>query len=96
MIGVGTMPLPAKPLSNIQKEMLKVLSDGLPHKKIELHACLADDLGSMKNIHAHITFIRKHLREKGQDIICEFFKRKIHYRHVKLLRGITANHNEKS
>ncbi len=87
---------PLKPLSQIQLAMLKVLSDGLPHKKKELHACLFDDLGSMKNIHAHITSIRKHLRTKGQDVICEYFKRKIHYRHVKLLRGVTANHNQKS
>ena len=68
-----------------EQKMLAILADGLPHTQEELHACLYDDLGRLGNIHMHISNIRKILRPCGESIICEFFRRKRWYRHVRLL-----------
>jgi hypothetical protein len=73
------------PLQPIQIKMLDVLSDGLPHSRKELHACLSDPMVDMAAIRVHICHIRKVLRPRGQDIVCELKHRKIHYRHVRLL-----------
>jgi DNA-binding winged helix-turn-helix (wHTH) protein len=64
-----------------QAKILSVLADGESHAREEIHACLPDDLGSLENIHAHISTIRKRLREQGQDIVCE---RVVRYRLVKV------------
>lgn len=72
-------------LTPIQRKMMVIMADGLPHSREELHGCLADDLGPLSNIYAHISIIRKHLRPKGHDIICEIHNRSVHYRHVRLL-----------
>lgn len=68
-----------------QQAMLKVLSDGMPHTREELHACLPDNLGALSNIRAHIANIRKALRPIGQDVVCELFRGTIHYRQIRLL-----------
>lgn len=74
-----------------QSAMLDVLADGMPHTRMELHACLDDELGPLSNICMHISNIRKILRPKGQDIVCELVHvtikggSKIQYRHVRLL-----------
>ena len=68
-----------------QRAMLDVLADGLPHTREELHACLPDELGVIGNIRPHITAIRKVLRPRGQDIICETAYRRTRYRHVRML-----------
>lgn len=67
------------------KRMLEVLSDGLPHSRLEMHACLYDELGDIENIHYHISTLRKHLRKKGEDILIQIISRRPHYRHVRLL-----------
>jgi hypothetical protein len=68
-----------------QARMLKVLSDGMPHHRDELKACLHDELGSVSNIKAHLTAIRARLRRSGQDIVCQFHNGRYYYRHVVLL-----------
>lgn len=71
----------------VQLKMLEVLSDGRPHTKEELHACLADELGPLRNICAHITGIRKQLQRRGEDIECiaPAKGRRTMYRHIRLL-----------
>jgi len=69
----------------VQRRMLEVLADGRPHTPLELHACLVDELGPVSNIKFHLTTIRKKLRPRGEDIICEIHNRKMHYRHVRLI-----------
>lgn len=71
-----------------QKKLLAVLADGLPHSREELHACLWDEAGPLSNIQVHLSTIRKQLRLKGQDIVCEICHRAIHYRHVKLISTV--------
>lgn len=68
-----------------QRAILQVLSDGLPHRREELHACLPDELGPQRNIRAHITAIRKILRPRGEDVVCEYGRFGFGYRHVRLL-----------
>ena len=76
-------------LSHVQQKMLAVLSDGLPHHRSELHACLWDDQGPIGNIKPHLNMIRKVLRPKGEDIVCIFLHRRICYRHIRLLASAT-------
>ena len=68
-----------------QLKMLSILSDGMPHTRQELHSCLPDELGPLSNIRIHIHNIRKSLRSKGEDIVCETTGRALFYRHVRLL-----------
>lgn len=72
-------------LSATQRAMLHVLSDGLPHRRAELHACLPDELARQQAVNVHLTRIRKYLLPHGQTIICELVNRSISYRHVRLL-----------
>lgn len=73
--------------SPTQTKILRVLSDGMPHSRHELHACLDDPLSNLKALWFHICMMRKTLRPKGEDIICEYCSRSYYYRHVRLLSG---------
>lgn len=68
----------------VQRRILKVLADGEPHDRAELHACLVDDLGPLSNIRVHLTRLRKKLRPQGQDIRCEMLGGQVYYRQVRL------------
>lgn len=68
-----------------QSAILDILSDGLRHGKDELCACLSDELSAKDNLKFHISNIRKVIRPRGEDILCEFYRRARHYRHVRLL-----------
>lgn len=72
-----------------QRKMLAVLADGLPHSRHELKACLYDDQGHYSNVRVHLSSIRQKIRPRGQDIICEYYKRTLYYRHVRLLASAT-------
>ncbi len=71
----------------IQRKMLAILADGMPHRKQELFACLSvsDDQIPWSNIRRHMTPLRKHLRPKGHDIICMLIDGSWQYRLVRLL-----------
>jgi hypothetical protein len=75
----------AKGFTPTQTAMLKVLSDGMPHSKAELHACLPDELSRPNSILRHLVDIRKVLRPRGQDVLCEYRDRARFYRWVRLL-----------
>lgn len=68
-----------------EQRMLKILSDGFPHHKSELQVCLPDNLGDITNIRAHLSFLRKKLRPKGEDILCELCRGEAYYRWVRIL-----------
>lgn len=67
-----------------QLRFLAVLSDGMPHSREELAACCVED-AHRNNVASHVHILRKKLRLKGEDIICEFSRRRGLYRHVRLL-----------
>lgn len=71
----------------IQTRMLRVLADGLPHRRKELWQCLQDELAPMSLINQHIMLMRAKLRMIQQDIVCELNGRTILYRHVQHLNG---------
>jgi len=74
----------------IQTRMLKVLSDGELHTREELHECLDDELGPLRNVAAHLTALRKRIRPTGCDILCQYLNRKFFYRLVILHQGKRA------
>jgi DNA-binding SARP family transcriptional activator len=69
-----------------QRRILEVLADGMPHRRESLHACLPDDMGALANLRFHLSQLRKVLRPLGQDIICQLYKNRLHYRHICVLR----------
>ena len=69
-----------------QKRILEVLADGGRHLKAELKNSLPDKEASPKTVAVHICYLRKKLRPIGQDIVCEYYRRRIHYRQVRLLK----------
>ena len=68
-----------------ERRMMEILADGLPHSRRELHACLPDELGALKNIWTHLSRIRKKVRLKGEEIVCVIHNRTVHYRLVRLV-----------
>ena len=69
----------------VPQRILLVLSDGLPHKIEELHACLHDTDAPFTNVHQHISNLRKTMRPKGEDIICRTSGYDRRYQHVRLI-----------
>lgn len=71
-----------------QQAMLQVLSDGMPHRKEDLYACLPEGYESdMRAVITMVHKIRKKLRTVGQDIICEYSYGVYKYRHVRHLHS---------
>jgi hypothetical protein len=58
-------------LTEVQQKILAVLEDGQPHTAKELMACLYDEKSDIKVLHTYIHFLRKKVRERGQDIVVE-------------------------
>lgn len=74
--GGVTLETPTVKLSPIQLRMLQALSDGLPHSREALLECIQDDRCKPTAHLAHLTAIRKVLRPKGEDILCEYRNRR--------------------
>lgn len=71
--------------TKVEQRMLEVLSDGLPHSRKELHACLYDELSRISSIRYHLSNIRKKLPD-GETVICEYVGTTFKYRHIRLLK----------
>lgn len=56
-------------LTRVHHRMLKILADGKPHSREELHSCLVDELGSVGTIRQHLHTMRK-LLPKDEEIVC--------------------------
>lgn len=65
-------------------EMLRLLSDGKPHHRDELHKKCCGPSES-RVVAVHVSRIRKQVRRVGQDIVCTLVGGRIHYQHVILL-----------
>ena len=67
-------------------KMMRMLADGEPHTRKELHSCLEDELGRLLNIKPHLQAIKKKIRPLGEDIVCILGRgRLIQYRRVRVL-----------
>lgn len=77
-----------KEFTPTQERILAIFSDGLNHKKEELHKAVCPDSG-IGAIYSHIRDIRKILRRKGEDIVCVTTTDGMShaYRHVRMLRS---------
>lgn len=73
-------------LSLIQKRILGVLADGHGHRPEELHACLSQLQGPVANILPHLTYIRKRLRLRGEDVLSQNIDGQTWYRLVRYIR----------
>lgn len=77
--------------SETQLSLLKALSDGMRHHRSELVKELPgesiDEKRKYRALSWQLCKMRKILRILGQEIICELHDRKIHYRHIRLLKG---------
>lgn len=76
------MTLRLENFSPIQRRMISVLDDGGLHDLEELVACLEDTEASSRNVHPHLSAIRKVLRPWGIDIIPQGVKRSLKYRMI--------------
>jgi len=72
-------------LTPTQRRMLDLLSDGKPHKKAELKNLLSDELSKVNTIQYHISLLRSHVRERGQEIVCDLNGLSVRYRLVELV-----------
>lgn len=73
--------------STIEKKLITLLADGLPHTKKEI----AEHLGNitLKTVPVVVSNVRKKLHNKNEEIICELKGYSISYRHVRLLNIYT-------
>ena len=74
----------------IGEAILELLADGQPHTKQEIILQCMDELSSANALQVHICGLRKLLRPRGQDIICELVNRRINYRHIRLLQSASV------
>lgn len=73
-----------------QRRILEVLADGMPHLYEELKPCFSDPLSGKANLRDQICRMRKILRIRGEDIVCEYRYMRFAYRHIILkTRGHT-------
>ncbi len=71
-----------------EQRLLNVLADGMPHLRRELKAVQYDEFSEGYNaLNNALHHLRKKLRKKGQDIVCELLRRHIAYRQVILLKS---------
>jgi DNA-binding response OmpR family regulator len=68
-----------------EERILRVLSDGLPHSHDDLRELLCDDMAVKRTINTHVSNIRRKLKPLGQTIVCEYIRKRQHYRHIVLL-----------
>lgn len=71
----------------VEQRILDLLSDGLPHTRADVLACLRDKLSDLNALAVRIFYLRQKVRGFGRDIVTELRKGGIHYRHVILLSG---------
>lgn len=71
----------------VPQRILKLLSDGMPHRIEELHACLHEQDAPFSNVSPHLFALRKALRARGEDIVCRTLSSGFDrwYQHVRLL-----------
>lgn len=70
-----------------EQRFIDLLSDGLSHTKSEMMQCLWDEHNErpLVAMQMHVSRIRKKLRPKGEDLVCEVSGYRIFYRHVRML-----------
>lgn len=73
-----------KEFTKTEQRIMDLLSDGYTHHRKEILKLLPDDNASMSMVCDHIGNVRRKL-PNGQDIVCRYVRRAIHYQHVRLM-----------
>lgn len=60
--------MPPEEFTPTEKRILAILSDGKPHTREELKTALWDELGSIQNLAARMTYLRRKLGRRGEGI----------------------------
>lgn len=68
-----------------QQRILEVLGDGMPHSRSELMKCIDDPLSDYTCLNNQLSKIRRKIRPKAREIVCETVHRQTHYRLVGLV-----------
>lgn len=70
-----------------QRLIMNVLSDCLPHKKEEICMRVWGEFEptTVSSLHGHFDDIRKIIRRRGLDIICQFYQKQMQYRLIQLV-----------
>jgi len=71
-------------LTPTHHKILEALADGEPHDVDSLRKCLWDDMSKNSTLQYHVSILRKILRARGEEILCERVDNHIHYRHVRI------------
>lgn len=58
-------------LTPTERRIFELLSDGRPHRKQELFACMDDELAEWTAVKRRLTCLRKKIRDDGLEIICQ-------------------------
>jgi hypothetical protein len=69
----------------IPQKILTLLSDGMPHPRQALMRCMNDHLADGTAMMMHVSALRKQLRAKGYDILCQQTRDGSYYRIVRHL-----------
>lgn len=72
----------------IQKRIIELLSDGMPHDRSEVLKCIGDPSADYLNLYPHISYLRSKLIQKNEWIVFESYKGAQMYRHVKLIAPV--------
>ena len=70
-----------------EHRIIRLLADGLPHRREEVHACLDDELSQIESIYPHISKLRRKIQPSGQDILAVTTGRITFYQQVRLLNS---------
>jgi hypothetical protein len=69
-----------------QKRILAVLADGNMHLRVELEACIDDELADKDiGLRMHLSRLRVKLRPSGLDVIYRCVNKKHYYQKVRLI-----------
>lgn len=79
----------------VEQRIMRLLADGKPHTREEVHACLADRMAPLEAIKKHMTNIRKVVEPYGETVLCRMYYHKLRYQWVKLLRKPTPYYLDK-
>ena len=79
-------------LTSMQRRIVNLLSDGMPHRPCEIPATLGDDLMNRSTVKMAVSRLRKLVEPSGLLIVCEWYNRGYAYRLVRAVRSEDLAH----
>lgn len=66
-------------LTDTERRICRLLSDGKPHRRQDVLALLPDNLGPLSNAKKHVNNLNKKLEEVGRTVVAVYTNRGIQY-----------------